>query len=66
MERDGDACGAAGSDTFVYLDLDQGERLTVRLEGKTAIAQGEVVALGPTAPVHRFDGEGLAIGQGAV
>ncbi|WP_284342695.1 TOBE domain-containing protein, partial [Devosia nitrariae] len=53
-----------GSDTFVYLDLDQGGRLTVRLEGKTAIAQGEVVALGPTGPVHRFDGEGLAVSKG--
>ena len=50
-----------GSDTFAYLQLEGGEPMTVRLEGKTPIAPGNVVAIAPKGPVHRFGADGHAL-----
>ena len=53
-----------GSDTFVYLDVEGLGLVTVRTAGETRCAAGERFFLTPrTDAVHRFDAEGLSIGQ---
>ncbi|OWV72905.1 sugar ABC transporter ATP-binding protein [Rhizobium sp. R339] len=47
-----------GADTFVYVDLDDEESLTVRLGGRSAIASGHNIAVGPKGRVYRFDADG--------
>ncbi|ACI59484.1 ABC transporter related (plasmid) [Rhizobium leguminosarum bv. trifolii WSM2304] len=47
-----------GSDTFVYLDLSGDESLTVRLDGRSPIAAGDNLTVGPKGPVYRFSPEG--------
>ncbi|MGY5775231.1 ABC transporter ATP-binding protein [Rhizobium sp. LEGMi135b] len=47
-----------GSDTFVYVNLDGEESLTVRLGGRSGIALGHSIAIGPKGPVYRFDTDG--------
>ena len=49
-----------GADTFAYLTLDGTGALTVRLEGNSRIAVGEVVQAGPSGALHRFDQKGKA------
>lgn len=51
-----------GSDTFAYLALEDEGQLTVRLEGATAIEQGQPVRVAPNGPVYAFDANGLTAG----
>lgn len=50
-----------GSDTFAYMDLDGGGKLTVRLDGKSPVQQGHRVTVGPLGPVYVFDATGQTI-----
>jgi multiple sugar transport system ATP-binding protein len=50
-----------GSDTFVYVKLDQAETVTVRLEGSTPITAGQAITLGHKGPIHRFDAKGRTL-----
>jgi multiple sugar transport system ATP-binding protein len=50
-----------GSDTFVYLDLGGEGSMTVRLDGRSPVAAGDNLAVGPKGPVYRFSPQGRTI-----
>ncbi|TQV83676.1 ABC transporter ATP-binding protein [Denitrobaculum tricleocarpae] len=53
-----------GSDTFVYLEIEDHGLLTVRTTGETLCQPGESFFLTPNVEaIHRFDANGVSIGQ---
>ncbi len=51
-----------GSDTFLYLTLDDGGALTMRLAGQSTLAVGEAIRVSPQpGTLHRFGADGRAI-----
>lgn len=51
-----------GSDTFLYVDMADGGKLTVRVSGERHMPIGTPVALSPNATaIHRFDSAGKSI-----
>ncbi|WP_182084201.1 ABC transporter ATP-binding protein [Aureimonas sp. ME7] len=54
-----------GSDTYLYVSLEGGQEVTVRIPEETAIGVGDALRLSPLpGRIHRFDAEGLALGPG--
>ncbi|MEM7408099.1 MAG: ABC transporter ATP-binding protein [Pseudomonadota bacterium] len=51
-----------GSDTFLYVTVDQIGQVTARVDGEFGAGHGDTVYLTPAADkIHRFDQEGLAV-----
>ncbi|WP_448955627.1 ABC transporter ATP-binding protein [Labrys neptuniae] len=51
-----------GSDTFFYIDLDGGTRVTARAPGEFGLTTGDTIYLTPQPErLHRFDDKGLAL-----
>lgn len=52
-----------GSDTFLYISMDDGSQFTVRAEGEVEFGHGDTVHISaPENKIYRFDQSGLAIG----
>ena len=51
-----------GADSYVYVDMPGHGQLTARVVGDVEVTPGETVGLTPVGPVHRFGGDGRAIG----
>ncbi|MBD8890820.1 ABC transporter ATP-binding protein [Roseibium litorale] len=55
-----------GSDTFLYVNVPGTDPLTVRVQGEAGVRHGDTVFISPVAEnLHRFDANGLTLGQGA-
>ncbi|MBP0580726.1 ABC transporter ATP-binding protein [Labrys sp. LIt4] len=51
-----------GSDTFFYVDLDEGTRITARAPGEFSLGTGDIIYLTPQPDrLHRFDDKGLSL-----
>jgi len=54
-----------GSDNFLYLITDAGERFNARVDSDFRPAEGDAVELGfPTAAIHLFDADGIRVPTG--
>ena len=51
-----------GADTFLHVKIENGELMTVRVDGEMPVAYGDTIFLTPDPEkLHRFDADGLAL-----